>query len=172
MPIVVASDILRRLQDSLYALRPTLDDTTAGPATRQPRNHSSVNLPTTTTATAAAAPPDDAVLSPRASTPSHSNLAFTRHSSSSSAMLPDFDSDERSQAPHTSAPFSLAPPVPQSHDPNARHRQVNGLCPATQADPNAQSILRQRIIEIQALHLPERDKARRVQVCPRSLRLL
>ena len=168
MPIVAASNILRRLQNSLYALRPALDDAINGPATRQSRNHSSANLLPTTSTTVAAASPDDAVLSPRAGTRGDSDLAMTRRSNSSSAGSPEFDSDERPPIPHTSASSSLATTARQSHDPNARQRQVSGLSPSTTPDPHAQSILRQRIIEIQALDLPERDKARRVQVCSQS----
>jgi hypothetical protein len=109
----------------------------------------------------------DAVMSPRASTSSYSDSELSGTSpQSTTSTLSEFDSAERSP-PY--GPSTLAAAVRQSHDTPVRQRQISSPSPST-PDPNAQSVLRQRIIEIQALNLPERDKAKRIQVCPQPFK--
>ena len=66
-----------------------------------------------------------------------------------------------------SSPSRENVPSRQIQDSNTRRRQSSNplICPP---DLNAQTVLRKRILEIQSLNLPERDKARVVQVDPPS----
>jgi hypothetical protein len=145
MPLPVASDILRRLQNTIY--QPWED--TQQPATLDSA-HSAPTLNTNT---------DTETDSSRNDL---HNFNFGAHGATTSPS-------PSSPPPQSSSPpFENLYPRPASELSNTRRRQPS--TPAVSApDVNAQSVLRKRILEIQSLGLPEREKARLIQVTPPSL---
>jgi len=136
MPLQIASGLLRRLSDSIYSQAP--------PDARE-----------TPLATAAAVNDTAITDSDQDATPG--NLSLT---------LPD------PPAPQEIVSADANPPQPTSpldnfatrsvHQANARRRQPS--ITISTPDVNMQTALRKRILDIQILALPEREKARRIQV--------
>ena len=142
MPIQLATDILRRLQDTIY----TRDSNT--------HNHTT----TTSTASAPMTHNDHIVRD----SDDHSIDMTTSDSASSTTTS---TSTEDYSPPMLSPHFSQFTPRVESTTTSATsiRRQSSIVTPST-PDVNAQSILRKRILDIQLLDLDEREKASRVQV--------
>jgi len=157
MPLPVASDILRRLQNSLYQPwednheAATLDSAHTAPASTTTTAATPSNAANSAIDTTAVQPPRNDL----------HNFNFGAHSATTS-------SSPSSPPPQSaSPPFDNLYPRPAS-ELSTRRRQAS--TPAASApDVNAQSTLRKRILEIQSLGLPEREKARLVQVTPVSV---
>jgi len=136
MPLPVASDILRRLQNTIY--QPWED-------THQPATLDSAHSATNTDTEADSSRND------------LHNFNFGAHGATTS---PSPSSPPPQSSP---PPFENLYPRPASELSNTRRRQPS--TPAVSSpDVNAQSLLRKRILEIQSLGLPEREKARLIQV--------
>jgi hypothetical protein len=140
MPVSIASNLLRRIQDTLYAPSPTA---------AQEMNHATNDLGHDHPATMTALDPE----------PSSREEA----TDSTHIARPGLFSDDQSPTPSTSPSFDnyTSRPVPES---STRRRQSSNLATTSAPDVSAQAALRKRILEIQILNLPEREKARRVQV--------
>lgn len=140
MPASLASNLLRRIQDTLYAPSPAqtqeMDNATADSGHEQP-----TSMP--------------ALASYSTSEQQPADVAHTRS--------PLLSSDDQSPTPSTSPSFDsfTSRPVPES---STRRRQSSIPSIASSPDVSAQAALRKRILEIQVLNLPEREKARLVQV--------
>lgn len=145
MPLPVASDILRRLQNTIY--QPWEDTHEAATADSAHNAPSTSNTANTEIVDSTTSPSNDL-----------HNFDFGAHGAAAS-------SSPSSPPPQSSSPpFDNLYPRPAS-ELSTRRRQ--GSTPAASApDVNAQSTLRKRILEIQSLGLPEREKARLVQVVP------
>jgi hypothetical protein len=151
MPLPVASDILRRLQNTIY--QPWED--THQPATL----HSPHSAPSAPSANPTSLNTNTDTEADSSRNDLH-NFNFGAHGSTTSPS-------PSSPPPQSSSPpFENLYPRPASELSNTRRRQPS--TPAVSApDVNAQSGLRKRILEIQSLGLPEREKARLIQVTPR-----
>src|SRR5277367_593843 len=149
MPLQVASDILRRLQNTIY--QPWEDTREAATL------DSSHNPPSTTSANSTSLDTDtevDSTVPPRNDLHSFN---FGAHGATTSPSL------SSPPAQSSSPTFDNLIPRPASELTNTRRRQAS--TPAVSApDVNAQSLLRKRILEIQSRGLPEREKARLIQV--------
>jgi hypothetical protein len=160
MPLPVASDILRRLQNTIYQ---PWEDNTQPTATRDSSNDNNNN-------------------NNHASSPSmgHGDVESNTNHSNEHQVPHDLHSfnfggghgavsrsDPSSPPPQSSSPSSPSSfenlyPRPAS-EMSTRRRQPSNPAAST-PDVNAQSLLRKRILEIQSFALPEREKARLVQV--------
>ena|SRR5579859_3572674 len=141
MPLQIASGFLRRIQDSFYA-----------PAPREPRN------------------PDTATIESHSLDPaSIHQLDFESSPEIISPSVMPSDTDTRMI--HTSEEYSSPQTSPSFENLGSRsvqetsaRRRQNSIPMTSAPDLNAQSVLRKRILDIQELNLPEREKARRIQV--------
>ena len=140
MPASMASNLLRRIQDTLYA---------PSPAEAQEMDHATADLghdhPTST----------PALGPPSASEEQGADAVHPRR-----LVL---SSDDQSPTPSTSPSFDsfTSRPMPES---STRRRQSSIPSATSSPDMSAQAALRKRILEIQMLNLAEGEKARRVQV--------
>src|SRR5579859_4733346 len=140
MPASIASSFLRRIQDTLYAPSPPEAQEIDNATTEFEHDH----------------PPSMIALDSRSS--SEQQAAESRH-----PRRPGLSSDDQSPTLSTSPAFDsyTSRPVPES---STRRRQPSIPSTTSSPDVSAQASLRKRILEIQVLNLPEREKARRVQV--------
>jgi hypothetical protein len=158
-----ASDILRRIQDSIYT-------PSSFPA------HSSVPGSPHTGQDAFAATQTETSISnlPTASTEGEQQqMQISQNSSTGSG---------RSLLSSTEGLMSLSPPITSSNEPDIPSPRINremtgrrrqASIPSTSTpDVNAQSVLRKRILEIQQLDIAELEKARLVQVQRRQIMLI
>lgn len=140
MPASIASNLLRRIQDTLYAPSPPEAQEMDNATTEFEHDHpTSMNALDNESA-------------------SEEQAAETGHPG-----RPGLSSDDQSPTPSTSPSFDnyTSRPVPDS---STRRRQPSIPSTTSSPDVSAQASLRKRILEIQMLNLPEREKARRVQV--------
>ena len=148
MPLPVASHLFRMLQNSIYSFRASteeMDETATfdGPPVAEAEMES---------------PLDN-----RSFDLSNFNFSGRINMNVSSSSLSEDPSVYILSPPQDSSPSQENAPLRQIQDSNTRRRQSSNPLTCT-PDLNAQTILRKRILEIQSLSLPERDKARRVQV--------
>ena len=152
MPLPVASDILRRLQNTIYQ---PWDDT------HQPATLDSAH-------SAPSAISANPTLNTNTDTETDSSRNDLHNFNFGAHGAPTSPSPSSPPPQSSSPPFENLYPRPASELSNTRRRQPS--TPAVSApDVNAQSVLRKRILEIQSLSLPEREKARLIQVTPPSL---
>jgi hypothetical protein len=145
MSLSVASDILRRLQNSLYAFRPA-EGEMEGPATT---GDSDDDL--SPSAPVEFGPiPSEGFLPPSSS--SYTSQPVTSSSTSLESVPPYLGESGNSR------------PEP----PPTRRRQ-SSISTNSSPDVSAQVLLRRRILEIQGLNVPEKEKARRIQVLLHAL---
>jgi len=94
------------------------------------------------------------------------NFNFSRrmNSNDSSSSLPE-EPSTYILTPNASSPSQDTSSTRDTLSTHSRSRQSSGplICIP---DVNAQTVLRKRILEIQSLNIPEREKARLVQVAP------
>lgn len=139
MPIPVASDLLRRLQNRIYPPRPAYD------------------------------PGENDTVSSAGDTASMSEVELESTSDNQSLDLSNFDtSSQISSSSSESLPQPPTPPIEGSSSgqvsgSSSRPRSSLAVPTASNPDVNTQAALRKRILDIQALNLPEREKARRMQ---------
>ena len=143
MTLAVASDILRRLQNSLYAFRLT-EQNTQLLGTRVPETHEAAS---STPLSREPNTEDQLPLRSRSTPPTIQSTTTSPYNDWQQA--PSSDTENSRTGDETSGHLRQSVTLNASISP---------------PDGNAQSNLRKRILEIQSLELPERDKARRIQV--------
>ena len=154
MPLPVASHILRRLQNSIYPFRASTEEEIA-----------TFDAPTPIMEAERESALDNHYFGWN-----NSDFSGRTNMNTSSSSLTE-DPSSYILSPPQAIPLSQeSVPPRQIHDSNTRRRQSSNPLICT-PDINAQVVLRKRILEIQSLNLPERDKARRVQVDPHALEI-
>jgi hypothetical protein len=135
MPLQIASGLLRRLSDSIYSQ--------ALPDVRE---------------TPVATPGADTAMTDSDQDATPDNLSL---------ILPDPPALEEIISADENPPQPTSPPLDnfatRLHETSAPRRQ-SSIPTTSTPDVNMQTALRKRIMDIQTLALPEREKARRIQV--------
>jgi hypothetical protein len=155
MILPVASHILRRLQNSIYSQPP---EEAQESATIENGNGSIATVEIDYEPT----------FDNRSLDLANFNFSRRMNSNASSSSLPEEPSTYILTPRHgssTSQDTTSARETPSTH---TRSRQSSNPLICT-PDVNAQTVLRKRILEIQSLNIPEREKARLVQVVPHFL---
>jgi hypothetical protein len=152
MPLPAASDIFRRLQNSIYPARPS-------PEVEETPNIYEV---TDGSALTTEIPLGRAFGHAELTNAGVVNGATMSSSLSEDLLTPILPSPSLPHSSHPSSPSDpLSPRLMQDTD---TRRQQSSNSKIASSDIDAQMLLRKRILEIQSLNLPEREKARRVQV--------
>jgi hypothetical protein len=139
MPIQLPTGILRRLQDTIYNRDPEMTATTPPPSTIDSNETSSRNEFATQTS-------------------DEGSVDTVRLEGDTSPI----GAEDYSPPFMTFQADQFSPRIQESTSTTSRQRSSTSTLSAP--DVNAQSILRKRILDIQLLKMPEREKAKRVQV--------
>jgi len=177
MPLPTASDILRRIQDTIYT--PSLPRTISP----SPSPHPSPILDSQVITSTSRLHDRSASSAIQAETAiSNSDWERTQQteenqtlqnaagllSSSATEQIPSSASHSSSSSSLNSSQSHELDSPRSSRNAGGRRRQ-SSIPTSASPDVNAQSVLRRRILEIQQLDIDEREKARRVQVSSRQV---